>query len=66
MSDLIARLTEGANDLSYEYSPGTVALIREAITEIERLREMLNKTAANSRTKARKLRRVKDILRWLK
>ena len=45
MSDLVARLPEGANDLSYEYSPGTVALIREAITEIERLRAVLKDIA---------------------
>ena len=39
--------------------PGVPSLMETAADEIARLRELLNKTSANNRTKARELRRVK-------
>ena len=55
MNDLVERarfLAAGQDD------PHSVT-ITELCSEIERLREILNKTSANNRTKARSLRRAK-------
>ena len=65
--NLVERLRRvSGNDIYLMGVPGTVnghELASEAADEIERLCDLLNKTSANNRTKARELRRAKHTLR---
>ncbi len=71
MTDIVIRLREAIIADAFEagrIQSGVLAerLMKErldAADEIERLRELLNLTAANNRTKARELRRAKHTLK---
>ena len=54
-----SELVERARFLAVGQDGPHSVTITELCDEIERLRDLLNKTSANNRTKARELRRVK-------